>query len=159
MRRQTSSSGFTIIELLVVVVFIGILLTLVASTYSGVQAKNRNNRRQTAIDTLQSQLETYYVQYSRYPTVANLNDSTWRQANMKNVSDSSLTDPHWSIKTTACTASNKATVINKPTTNCYSYQPVGPDGSACNDTTVMCAQYTLTALLEGGGKYVKSSLN
>ncbi len=152
-------SGFTIIELLVVVVIIGILSTLVVTTYSGVQAKNRNGSRQVAIDSLQGQLETYYAQYSKYPTYANLNDAAWRQANLKDFSDKTLKDPHWADKNKACSADSKAIIAEKPATDCYSYQPIGPDGTVCDNEKVTCAQYTLTALLEGSGKYVKGSLN
>jgi prepilin-type N-terminal cleavage/methylation domain-containing protein len=159
MNIRKHTSGFTIIELLVVVVIIGILSTLVVTTYSGVQAKNRNGSRQVAIDTLQSQLETYYAQYSRYPTYANLNDAAWRQANLKDLSAKSLEDPHWNTKNAACTTDNKVIIASQPASDCYSYQPIGPDGTSCDNDKVICAQYTLTAMLEGGGKYVKGSLN
>lgn len=159
MNIRKHTSGFTIIELLVVVVIIGILSTLVITTYSGVQAKNRNGNRQVAIDNLQSQLETYYAQYSRYPTYDNLNDDAWRQANLKDFQSKSLEDPRWDSKNTACTTSGKAVIADEPSTDCYSYQPIGPDGTVCDNDKVMCAQYTLTAILEGGGKYVKGSLN
>jgi len=159
MRKKIHSSGFTIIELLIVVVIIGILSTLVVTTYSGVQAKNRNSDRQASIDTIQGQLETYYVQYSKYPTVDNLNDSVWRQANLKNLAADNLQDPHWSDKNVACAQNGKAVVATKPAADCVAYQVTGADGSACDNKAVACAQYTLTAMLEGGGKYVKSSLN
>lgn len=156
-RKQTA--GFTIIELLVIMIIIGILSTLVITTYSGVQAKNRNGSRQVAVDSLQGQLETYYAQYSRYPTHANLNDAAWRQANLKNFPAKSLQDPHWTEKNKNCATSGQAIAAEKPSTDCYSYQPIGPDGTTCDNDKVMCAQYTLTAILEGGGKYVKGSLN
>ena len=60
--RKPVSSGFTIIELLVVLVILCILGSLVALTYSGVQAKNRNAERQMEVDTLKGQLESYYAQ-------------------------------------------------------------------------------------------------
>ncbi len=159
MRLHKKHDGFTLIELLVVIIIIGILLTLVLLTYSGVQAKNRNNQRQTSIDTVQSQLEAYYAENSRYPTIANLNDSAWRKANLKNLNASDLQDPSWASSDTECTKDGGSLVISKPATDCYSYQVTSSDGSACNNDAVVCAQYTLTAQLEGGDKYVKSSLN
>lgn len=159
MRTQKTSAGFTIIEMVVVVIIIGILSTLVITTYSGVQAQNRNKDRQADIDTLQSQLEVYYAQYSRYPTLANLNDGAWRQANLKNLSTDTLKDPRWSDKNNNCAPAKQVAIINTVKTGCYTYQPVGPDGAACNNDAVECTQYTLTAQLEGTGKYVKGSLN
>ncbi|HSW74799.1 MAG TPA: prepilin-type N-terminal cleavage/methylation domain-containing protein [Candidatus Saccharimonadales bacterium] len=159
MRVRKNSSGFTIIEILVVLVIIGILLTLVISTYSGVQAKNRNNDRQSGINLLQGQLEVYYAQYSKYPTLAEMNSANWRANNMKTLPNSGIQDPQWSVKVTNCTSGGVAVLSASPTASCYSYQPVGPDGSACDNEKVVCGQYTITAMLEGGGKYVKSSLN
>lgn len=159
MRLRNNQSGFTLIEILVVLVIIGILSTLVISTYSGVQAKNRNNDRQANIDTLQGQLEIYYAQNSKYPTRSQMNDVAWRKANMKDLASSAVQDPRWSEDVTGCTTNGAASFASTPATNCYAYQPVGPDGSACDNIEIVCGQYTLTAMLEGGGKYVKSSLN
>lgn len=156
---RTQQKGFTIIELLVIVVIIGILSTLVISTYSGVQAKNRNSDRQASIDTLQGQLETYYAQYNKYPTLANVNDPAWRKANLVKATDGELQDPSWNTKNSNCTANGYAVATNQPEKDCYAYQVTGTDGSTCDNVNVDCAQYTLTAMLEGGGKYVKSSLN
>ena len=40
------NQGFTIVELLIVIVVIGILALLVITTYSGIQQKARNSKRQ-----------------------------------------------------------------------------------------------------------------
>ncbi|HKU18967.1 MAG TPA: hypothetical protein VJP80_06910 [Candidatus Saccharimonadales bacterium] len=160
--KQTAPSqsvGFTIIELLVAVVLLVILGSLVALTYSGVQAKNRNSTRQTAIDTLQGQLEAYYAENSKYPSLAELNNPTWRSQKLKNLPTNGLQDPRWNVSIKNCTSGNKAIVATAPTANCYSYQVTAANGDACDDVTADCAHYTLTALLEGGDKYVRSSLN
>jgi prepilin-type N-terminal cleavage/methylation domain-containing protein len=151
--------GFTLIELLIISIIVGILATLVAMTYSGVQAKNRNASRQAGIDTVQSQLETYYAQYSKYPGLVDLNSSTWRKNNLKELKDSDIKDPRWNKDIRSCTINGQTSFAAKPTEKCYSYQAVAADGSACNAVDVTCSQYTLTTVLEGGEKYVKSSLN
>ncbi len=145
---------------MVVVVVVVILGALVALTYSGVQAKNRNGDRQTAIDTLQSQLETYYyAENTKYPTLAQLNDAAWRAKNLPKLAANGLQDPRWSAKVTACTTGGKAVAAATPAANCYSYQVTAANGDACDNVKVDCVHYTLTAFLEGGDKYVKSSLN
>ena len=152
-------AGFTIIEMLLVLVVVCILGALIALTASGVQAKNRNGDRQTDIDSLRGQLESYYAGTDQYPTTANLADATWRAQNLPKLKDSALSDPHWKSSLGACTANNQPTVADQPTANCYSYQVTASDGSACDNVAILCAHYTLTASLEGGEKYVKSSLN
>ena len=154
-----NTAGFTIIELLVVVIIIGILGTLVVTTYSGVQVKNRNSDRQLALSILQGKLETYYAQHSKYPTAQELNTKSWQQANLKGVSAKDMRDPSWSKDSTSCAANDSAVFSESPTKDCYSYQVTTSEGSACDNKEIACAQYTLTAQLEGGGKYVKSSLN
>jgi len=151
--------GVTIIELLVVLVIVCFLGLFVALAYSGVQAKNRNIERQDDIDKLKSQLESYYAEANSYPTLANLNNPAWRAAHLPHTSQALLTDPSWKHTITACTAGGHAIAATKPVTDCYSYQVTGSDGNACDNVTTACAHYTITASLEGGEKYVKSSLN
>ena len=160
-RSSRSQQGFTIIELLIVVLLLLILGSIVILTYSGVQTKNRNSERQSTVDTIQGQMEAYYAQYNKYPTLANLNDPNWRAKNTKDMGEDALKDPRWKNTNKQCTntATSKAIAADQPTDNCYSYQVTGSDAGACDNNKVDCAHYTLTAKLEGGEKYVKSSLN
>ncbi|HEU4914350.1 MAG TPA: type II secretion system protein [Candidatus Saccharimonadales bacterium] len=151
--------GFTLIELLILTVVVGILATLVAMTYSGVQVTNRNSNRQANIDVIQSQLENYYAKYSQYPNITELNSESWRTKNMKEINLGDMRDPSWDKKSNDCTANQQPIFTAQPTKNCYSYQATTADGSPCVAADVTCTQYTLTATLEGGEKYVKSSLN
>jgi prepilin-type N-terminal cleavage/methylation domain-containing protein len=157
--HRRSARGFTVIELLLVIVVVCILGLFVALAYSGVQADNRNADRQNDIELLKSQLEAHYAEANTYPTLANLNDPAWRTANLKRVSADTIRDPRWDEQNTACTTAEKPMFSALPAANCYSYQVTGTDGSPCDNTTIACAHYTLTATLEGGEKYVKSSLN
>lgn len=157
--KSSHSNGFTIIELMVVVVILCILAALVALTASGVQANNRNGDRQADIDTLRGQLESYYAGTDTYPTFDNLRDSDWRSKNLSRLKDGALQDPRWDKELKDCTLNGKATVAKEPTVSCYSYQVTGSDGASCDNQKVPCAHYTLTALLEGNKRYVKASLN
>src|SRR6185436_5755190 len=133
MNKLHSSRGFTIIELMVVIVILFVLTALIALTASGVQSRNRNGDRQTDIDTLRAQLETYYAATDTYPTFANLQDSAWRSKNMPRLKDSSLDDPRWNKDLTTCTKDNKPLVSSKPTENCYSYEVKGTSGAQCDN--------------------------
>lgn len=151
--------GFTLIELLILTIIVIILGTLVAMTYSGVQVKNRNANRQANIDTIQSQLETYYAKYTKYPSLVELNSESWRKQNLKELSQDAAKDPSWSKTNKNCTTNQQPTFSGNPAPHCYSYQATTADGSSCTASEVACTQYTLTATLEDGEKYVKSSLN
>lgn len=147
MTNKTKQAGFTIVELLIVIVIIGILALLVFNTYTGIQAKARDTERSTDIKALHGQSEAYFAQNGRYPTLANLNDSTWRSTNMKGLDADALKDPKGAAQTLAGAAA----------ANVYSYvaTPNGCDNGAGGD----CIGYTLTATLEGGGTFAKSALN
>jgi general secretion pathway protein G len=138
--------GFTIVELLIVIVVIGILAALVITTFTGIQQKGRNTERTTDVKALHGQIEAYYAQNGRYPTLANLNDATWRGNNIKGLDPEALKDPKGSAQTLVASAAAGS----------YSYD-VGPAG--CDNTTTDCTTYTLTATLEGGGTYTKNNLN
>jgi prepilin-type N-terminal cleavage/methylation domain-containing protein len=45
--KNKASKGFTIVELLIVIVVIGILAALVVTTYNGIQQKARDTERKT----------------------------------------------------------------------------------------------------------------
>jgi len=142
---KNRSKGFTIVELLIVIVVIAILATLVIVTFTGIQQKARDSQRQTDINALNSHLEAYYASNGNYPTLANLQDGTWVSANLKGLDPESLLDPK---------AAASATIQGTAAANAYGYA-VGP--ASCDNSTTQCATYTLTANLEAGGTFTKSS--
>ncbi len=152
MSYKTKQQGFTIVELLIVIVVIGILAALVITTFTGIQQKGRNTERTTDLKAVQGQLEAYYAQNGRYPTKANMDDASWVAGNLKGLDKNATADP----KNTA-TFSFAAT----PTANQYAYQVTASDGTtACDNSTTDCGKYILTAKPEGGGSdIVYNSLN
>ena len=144
LKRQ---KGFTIVELLIVIVVIGILATLVIVTFTGIQQKARNTKRQTDINAVNSHVEAYYAQNGYYPTLAHLNDATWRGTNMKGLDPDALKDPKGSA----------STLVAAPAANSYAYAVTDDAGASCATDETTCAKFTLTATLEGGGTYAKQS--
>ena len=65
--QKAISSGFTIVELLVVVVIIGILASIVIVSYSGITARANTSAAQTAARTIAQKSELYAIEKSRYP--------------------------------------------------------------------------------------------
>lgn len=64
-KKQT---GFTIVELLIVIVVIGILAALVLNAFSNAQAQARDGKRKDDIAALAKALELYYLDHGQYPT-------------------------------------------------------------------------------------------
>jgi prepilin-type N-terminal cleavage/methylation domain-containing protein len=147
--------GFTIVELLIVIVVIGILALLVITTYSGIQQKARNSKRQTDVQSLQTQMEAFYSQNGYYPSLTDMNSSTWRTTNMKSLDSGALTDPSNPTQSTA--------LVSAPVAKSYAYAVTDSSGASCESTDTNCAKYTLTATYEGtvNGQttYQKSNLD
>ncbi len=152
MAHYRKQHGFTIVELLIVIVVIGILAALVITTFTGIQQKGRNTERTTDIKALHGQIEAYYAQNGRYPTLTDMNTSSWRTTNMKGLDNDAMFDPKGNTADTTPLAA--AAVASE-----YSYDVKASDGTACDNSTKDCASYVLTATLEGGSTYTKNSLN
>lgn len=90
---KNKQSGFTLVELLIVIVVIGILAALVITTFSGVQQRARNAERQTDVNAVASQLEKYYADNGSYPTAANIADASWRSAQGFRIDTAAFKDP------------------------------------------------------------------
>lgn len=64
---QKNQKGFTIIELLVVIVIIGILVALALPNLFSAQRRGRDTDRKNALKNAQQQLETHYNDNGGYP--------------------------------------------------------------------------------------------
>ncbi len=150
---KKQSKGFTIVELLIVIVIIGILATLVIVTFTGIQQKARDSQRQTDIGALNSHIAAYYSETGTYPALTMLQDDAWVTAHMKGLDSEALDDPKGTAGAgPAATASATQ----------YGYAATAA-GAACTvsgtspNQTADCDAYTLTANLEAGGTFTKSS--
>lgn len=158
--KKVTQKGFTIVELLIVIVVIGILAGLVVTTYNGIQQNARNKERVTDLKALQGQLEAYYATKAKYPTsglqatattglgATSADNVTFITNEMKGLNRESLRDPKG-------TAGNFA-VATTATTTSYAYV-AAPAG--CDNAATECTSYTLTATEEGGTTITVNSLN
>ena len=148
---KRKQSGFTIVELLIVIVVIGILAALVVTTFSGIQRKARNTERETDVKAVHGQLEAYFAQNNSYPDggTSGIGSASWATANLKGLDAQALKDPK-------AQAGQDAPTSGTGSGTQYGYAPT-PAGctTAAND----CTGYTLTANLEGGGTFTKTNLN
>jgi prepilin-type N-terminal cleavage/methylation domain-containing protein len=152
LKLNRKQSGFTIVELLIVIVVIGILAALVLNSFQGVQARARDTERRTDINSVATQLEVYHGDNAGYPLLtANVNTDTWVSANLKGVDLQALRAPG--------TSANSFITSTTPTKNQYGYSPLQSDGStAC--TTAPCAKFKIYYLEEQSNTVkTKDSLN
>jgi prepilin-type N-terminal cleavage/methylation domain-containing protein len=80
-KRTTAIKGFTIIELLVVIVVIGILASIMVVSYTGIQQRSRDSERDSHIIQIKLALEKYYAGNGMYPAVC-ANDNVGCAASM-----------------------------------------------------------------------------
>lgn len=156
LKTLRNQSGFTIIELLIVIAIIGILATLVLTNFQGAQAKGRDTTRKSDINSIYQKLEEYYNENGGYPD-GNLDDTV-----LPGIDDGALEDADGDV---IGYAGGFVTAATAPTTdpdndNEYYYQAYecttagaqSPVGSTCN-------KYRLIAWLEREPLYEKTSLN
>jgi prepilin-type N-terminal cleavage/methylation domain-containing protein len=157
--RYKQQKGFTIVELLIVIVVIGILATLVIVTFSGIQQRARDTQRQTDINAIQGHVEAYYASTGNYPTLAMLLDNAaggFVPKYMKGLDPEALAAPDGTDIAAAAAANGH-----------YQYEAWSDSigGTACPtatgtspDLVSTCQAYRLTADLENSGtNYVKQS--
>ena len=81
---KKSTSGFTIIELMTVIIVLGILVAVVVVGYNGVQGRSRDAIRRSDISNITKALEQYYDDNGTYPAATyrsdNINWSTFSTA-------------------------------------------------------------------------------
>ncbi len=69
-KRRADEEGFTLVELMVVIVIIGLLATIVVINVLPSGDKAKQVRAKADISTIEGALEQYRLQLDRYPTTA-----------------------------------------------------------------------------------------
>ncbi len=117
--------GFTLLELLIVIVIIGILALLIIPNITSAPKKARDTQRKTDLRAIQKGLEEYFVSNNVYPTQA-----------------------------TAATADSALTALTSGTTPIMKSIPTDPKNSAPYQygyASPAGATYSLSACLENAG--------
>ena len=66
--KNKHQSGFTIVELLIVIVVIAILAAISIVAYNGIQQRGRDGQRKADISTIKKALEMYRLDNNTYPS-------------------------------------------------------------------------------------------
>ena len=139
MRR---AQGFTIVEVIVVVIVVGILATLGTFSFIRVQQNVRNDERTSDIMIISDALERYYEKNSVYPSCSTMTQAIGTVANLLTIDESALTSP------TAAQGTNSITCAALTSTGPDAYRYVGDTTTECNAGT-FCFEYTLQYKREG----------
>lgn len=125
------STGFTVIELIVVIAFLGVVSVLFFNQNKSAEASNRDIQRKTAINAMYYSLEeSYYAKHKNYPEKLSADK-------LPTMDEKLLEDPN----------GNKIGTAESD----YKYESIN-----CNDAGV-CSSYELTANLENEADYTKKS--
>src|SRR5664279_2951760 len=129
------SHGFTIIELVVVIVILGILLTLVVANLTSGQVGVRDAERKVDITNIATHLETFYTSGTSgitpggYPGVDQLSsEANWLVA-LRDLDPANLRAPGYvsgpiSLVPATNNVTTTAGVLPQPTNTSYVYQPM-----------------------------------
>lgn len=128
-------NGFTVLEIVLCIVFVGIFLVLFFIQKNNIEAMERDEDRKVAINAMFYALEEgYYAEKGYYPeNIEKAEDLPWIDPNL-------FTDPYG------------VTLWNADADSNYSY-----DASNCEDDK--CKSYTLRSTMEKEDDYVKTSRN
>lgn len=88
---RQKNRGFTIVELLIVIVVIGILATITIVAYNGIQVRARDADRASDISTIKKKLEIYYASNGSYPSAYDMMSSTFRKNSLDIQNDGTVT--------------------------------------------------------------------
>jgi general secretion pathway protein G len=83
--RNSNRKGFTLVEILIVVIILGILAAIVIPQFTNASTDARKNSLTSQLQTVRSQLELYKLQHNdRLPTFAGATaDLQWEQMTLK----------------------------------------------------------------------------
>ncbi|MEM1211502.1 MAG: prepilin-type N-terminal cleavage/methylation domain-containing protein [Planctomycetota bacterium] len=88
MNRRSLAKGFTLVEILIVVVILGILAAIVIPQFSNASESAKVSSLQSQLQTIRSQVELYKNQHNGdFPTADGLWNGTWDWAKMTETTD------------------------------------------------------------------------
>lgn len=134
--KSKIQSGFTLIEMLVVISIIGILATLVAANLNSARSRARDAERKSDIKNIQTALRLYYNDFGGYPKASG-------GGNILGCGTGTSLCPwrsEWAVTVNGGTTVYMSTLPGDPLTSTQSYRYTYTDSD----------DYVLSACLENG---------
>ena len=143
-------SGFTIVELLVVISIIGILSTLGLISYDKIQTDARDQQRDTSVKVIGEALEKYYTDNGEYPGCTAITQAadTVTNTTLKDINIQSLRSPN-----AATAVTNSIQCSGTPTADNDILVYSGDASTNCT-TGNACVQWTIQYVNESTGEVV-----
>jgi Tfp pilus assembly protein PilE len=156
MIRRRQQCGFSTLELVVIFTIAVILASFIVSKYSVVTKSHRDETRKNDMSALQLGIQSYWAQTGNFPSLAQMNNVTFRNDSLNKLDPAVAQDPSWHPSNKYCASRGKLTFEASvaPHSGCYGYM-ASPTG--CDNKAVACSGYNLNARLENGTFYSKSS--
>jgi len=161
MHVNQPARGFTIIELLVVIVVLGILLLVATNRFFGSQADARDVDRKADVDTIARRLEIVFADRllgaASYPRTTDMAEGGTA---LTGIEPEALRVPGvTNSQTMSLTVATNATatttgVLPQPTISQYVYQPLTAANALCNSSLV-CVKFNLYYRAEASNTVIK----
>ena len=165
LRGMNRRTGFTVVELIITIVIMGILLTLAVVNMQRSQANARDDDRKVDVENIVREFESYYRSPSSttpasggsYIGTSYITDQKLREL-VPELDARSLRAPQTdAISLVPATNANTtdAGVMPRPSASTYVYQPLSSDGTLCVDhlTGGECRRFTIFYRLENEYNY------
>ena len=123
---MSKKKGFTLIELIISLIIMGIITSIALPSYSKIQIKAKEGIQKTIGHNLQLAIESYYMSLGKYPEGSNIHISQLAQIlNSENCYNTSTKNPFTNHAHTPTDTSGLVSYsYNKPS-NKYEITPLG----------------------------------
>ena len=142
MKYPRNQQGFTVPELLLVIVMVIILASLVLTNFQAAKAKQRDTQRVNDVNTMYGQIEAYFNANNAYPATFS--------AKTLGIQENNLQDPNGHsvvIHSPVADAVAAQQVANPKSTSASSYLYI-PYPAGCTNKANNCTGYILKTYIE-----------
>lgn len=139
-------AGFTLVELLIVIVIVGILLSVAVVGQSSTLLVARDNERADDIASIARLLEDDYTNQTvgapAYPYTTQFTTDITNKTGTANGVDKNIFNAPNATSSSVIAASTNSTT-QTPSISQYVYQPLASDGSLCSSSSQTCVLFNL----------------